>query len=261
MNNKIKLLLVAGIASAGLVSTTVGVAAMAHQEGPIDIVRRHNATMPTNTRRIWIVNNDNWWTDNNYWVYAWNGNGNYGSSVTTKVTMVLPEDGQPNGFYHGLGYADITLAGATSSLNVRIVNEWGDWGQTVTLSLPAYGTEADVVWMNSGGTWDSGENRNDRNASYGATQMYTTAQMSILLGIYNTCDPSNTFGYNAYPQLNYDFFINTNDEIKKSEETLADYDYEEYVEAGKDYSKINKDKTSKIVDKIAGLQYWYELNN
>ena len=39
-----------------------------------------NAAAPTNTRRIWIINNDNWWTDNNYYVHAFNENGKVDTS-------------------------------------------------------------------------------------------------------------------------------------------------------------------------------------
>ena len=161
-----------------------------------------NASAPTNTRRIWILNNDNWWTDNNFFVYAWNESGNFGSAETTKVTNVLSD------YYHGLGYADITLAGATTSLKLRVVNSWGNYGQTVTLDLPAFGGE-DVVWLNSGETWDSSENRNDRNASLGTTSGFSGEQLGVVMSKYDTCSDANTNGYNAYPQLKKNFLDKT----------------------------------------------------
>lgn len=161
-----------------------------------------NATAPTNTRRIWILNNDNWWTDNNFFVHAWNDNGNVD---TAKVTNVLSD------YYHGLGYVDVTLAGATTSLKIQVVNSWGDYGQTVTLELPAFGG-ADVVWMNNGGTWDSAHNRNDRNAELKATTGFSGAQLGVIMSKYDSCSDANTNGYNAYPQVNTNFVIPTDDD-------------------------------------------------
>lgn len=183
-----------------------------------------SATAPTNTRRIWILNNDNWWTDNNYWVYAWNDNGNYGSSSTTKINMVLPS------YYHGLGYADITLTDAANSLKVRIVNSWGDYGQTVVLNLPALGGE-DVIWMNSGGTYDSTEKRNDRNASLGATNGFNGSEFTTLLNEYDTCSSANTNGYNAYPQVKKVFADPTNDSSAFTAVVKNSYTVQDYLDA------------------------------
>ena len=208
------------------------------------------AAAPTNTRRIWILNNDNWWTDNNFYVHAWNASGN---CDTAKVTNILTD------YYHGFGYVDVALTNATSSLSVQVVNSWGDYGQTVTLTLPAFGGE-DVIWMNSGGTWDSDHNRNDRNASLGTSNGFNAGQLAAILAKYNTCSDSNTYGYNAYPQLKKNFFDKCADNVLTSTTTLADYDYDEYIQANKDYDQINKDHTSTVADKVAGLEYWYNLN-
>ena len=113
-----------------------------------------------------------------------------------------------NDYYHGLGYVDVTLADAATSLDVIVVNSWGDYGQTVTLSLTALGDE-DVVWLNSGGIWDASESRNNRNASLGTTNGFSGAQLGVILSKYNTCSANNTNGYNAYPQMETNFFLKT----------------------------------------------------
>ena len=146
MNNKGKILLVAGLASVGLVSVTLGVAATADIK-PVDIVRRHNATMPSNTRRIWLVNNhgDNsavsWWTPENLVIHVWNDGG----ALDVKgATQVLGSD-----YYKGgLLYIDIELVNATSALHLiagqdlndeGIEIDWGNNNQTQQVDLPAFG--------------------------------------------------------------------------------------------------------------------------
>ena len=212
--------------------------------------RQSRAPAPSNTIRIWIVNNDNWWTDNNYFVHAWNASGNVD---TAKVTSVLTD------YYHGLGYVDVSLANATSTLQIQVVNSWGEYGQTVTLTLPAFGGE-DTVWMNSGGTYDNDHGRNDRNASLGTTSGFSAAQLASILAGFNTCSSTNTYGYNSYPQLQTNFFAKCDADVLASTTTLADYDYGEYVAAGKDYDQIQKIHTSTLADKVAGLEFWYNYN-
>lgn len=267
MNNKSKIILIAGLASVGLVSVTLGVAATADIK-PVDIVRRHNATMPTNTRRIWLVNNhgDNsdlsWWTNANLVVHVWNASG----TIDVKgATVVLGSD-----YYKGgLVYVDITLTNATGELHAIVGQDlngngeisWGDNNQTQQVDLQAFGTSADVIWLQNTRYQDSYQNnRWTRNANAAAAGMSDT-QLAAVLAKYNTCDVQNTYGYNGYPQLKKDFFDACDAAVLASTTTLADYDYEEYKAAGKDYSKIEKNHTSTVVDKIAGLKLMYESNN
>ena len=164
------------------------------------------ATMPTNTRRVWIINNDNWWVENTFYVEATN---NLDETVqSAQITPVLN-----NGdYYYGLSYADITVANATSAIDVRVRysgTEMGNYNQTVLLHLPAFGGE-DTIWMNSGSTEVDG--RQDRNASLGTTNGFSAEQLCGVLsnGGYDTCSTANTNGYNAYPQMKTNFFDKTN---------------------------------------------------
>ena len=206
-----------------LAPVTAGVVTVAAVNSASALNKVDAATMPTNTRRIWVLNNDDWWTDNNYWIYAWNDSGSYGSTATTKINMVLTD------LHHGLGYADITLTNATSAFKLRVVNSWGDYGQTVTLNIPAIGGE-DLVWMNSGGTWDGNEKRNDRNASLG-TKGVSAAQMHYIFtnGLFNPCSTNNTNGYNSYPQMYTDFYQPTDADLTQ-EIVSGSYTVQNYID-------------------------------
>ena len=104
------------------------------------------------------------------------------------------------------------MAGATTSLNLRIVHgNWGSESQTQALTLPAFGSD-DVVWMNSGLIWDSSENRNDRKASLGTTTGFSGEQLGVVMSKYDSCSDANTNGYNAYPQVNTNFIVPTDDD-------------------------------------------------
>ena len=170
------------------------------------------AAAPTNTRRIWIIDNNgnssdtSWWTGSTLYVYYWNANGN----GTAKVTEEVLSD-----YYKGLWYVDITLTAATTSLNVIVrvgndsgVYDWGNNNQTFTQPLGSFGDE-DTIWLNNGVSWDSSENRNSRQASIGTTNGFSAAQLAVIMSKYNTCSSANTNGYNAYPQLNVNFIEKT----------------------------------------------------
>ncbi len=180
------------------------------------------ATMPSNTRRIWIINNDNWWTDNDYYAYAWNAKGNATSST---VHMVLTDA------YHGIGYVDIELEDATSAIDVIVRDGGTDWGndnQTITVSLPAFGG-ADTIWLNSGVTWNG--SRNDRNASVGTTNGFNAIQLHWILvnGGFDTCSPANTNGYNAYPQMKTNIFDKTDVDLT-GEIVSETYSVQDYID-------------------------------
>lgn len=159
-----------------------------------------NAAAPTNTRRVWIINNDNWWTENTFYVYAWNENGTTSSEQFTRVL---------DDYYYDYGYCDITLEGAAAGVNVIVRysgTDWGDYNQTVTLNLPAIGG-ADTIWMNSGTTY--GDGHENRNASIGTTNGLGGDQLGVVLSKYDTCSANNTNGYNAYPQIKTNVFDKT----------------------------------------------------
>ena len=166
------------------------------------------AEVPTNQRRVWIVDNNgdssdtNWWTSSTMYAYAWNENGN----VTVKCENKVLDD-----YGCGLHYVDITLAGATEALNVivRIGNDegpynWSGNNQSFAQSLGKLGTE-DVIWLNNGVSWNGTDNRNDRNSSKG-TAGCNAAQLAVVISKYDTCSDAVTDGYHAYPQVFTDFY-------------------------------------------------------
>ena len=182
------------------------------------------------------------------------------------ATQVLPPDGNTNGFYRGLWYVDIALTNATTGLYVIAGQDtngngeinWGNNNQSFAQLLPDFGNEAgDIVLLNDNVASDGG--RNSRGISTGKIGL-GGSQLAALLSLYNTCDSNNTYGYNAYPQQDASIFSNCSASALSSSEELADYDYAEYLAAGKDYSKVNKDHSSTVAEKIAGLQAMYNAN-
>ena len=217
-----------------ILPATAGVVTVAAvNASPINL-RQVSAAAPTNTRRVWIINNDNWWTDNDYYVYAWNASGNNTSSA---VHMVLTDA------YHGVGYCDIELTNATSEIHVIVRDGGQDWGsnnQTVTIDLPAFGG-GDTIWLNSGVTWNSKDNRNDRNASAGITNGFSAIQMHWILvnGGIDTCAATNTNGYFAYPQMNKNFFEPTDVDLT-GEIVSGSYSVQDYIDGMQARYNANK---------------------
>ena len=214
----IKVLLGLSITAVGISAVSLGVAST--NKTSLNTV---SASAPTNQRRIWIINNHDWWVDNNFFVYAWNDSGDCN---TAKVTNVLAQ----YDYYHGFGYVDVSLTNATSAFKLRVVNSWGDYGQTVVLNIPALGGE-DVVWMNSGNTWDATENRHDRDASLGTTNGFNGGQLAFILSKFDTCSDAVTNGYNAYPQLKPNFFDKTSSSVFSTEiPGDEDYTIQDYID-------------------------------
>ena len=195
-----------------------------------------SATAPTNTRRIWIVDNNgddgnsSFWTGKTMYAYAWTTQNN---GVTVKVTNKVLDD-----YSRGLWYVDVSLENAaTDALKViiRIGDDngayaWGNNNQTFTQSLPAFGEE-DTIWLNNGVTYDDGSGRNSRNASIG-TAGCSAAQLAVVMSKYNTCSTANTNGYNAYPQVDTNF-IKTSDASVMSTKVYGQdvYTIQDYIDA------------------------------
>lgn len=193
----IKLVLGLSIATIGVGAISFGVVSTNNLS-----INLANAEGPTNQRRIWIINNDNWWTDNKYCAEVSNG---VSTVFTAKVEIVLSD------YYKGLGFVDVDITNATSALSVKIFydvdnHSYADYNQTVSLSLPALGGE-DVIWMNSGHTAEGGYEC--RNASLGTTNGFSGDQLGVILSKYDTCSNAVTNGYNAFPQLKTNFFDKT----------------------------------------------------
>lgn len=209
MNKKIVISLI-GLTSAFCMAGAVGLVSNFSKSNNVTAVK---AEAPTNTRRVWIIDNNNssdpntgWWTGSTMWAYCWNSNGESEIKVEEEVL---------SDYYKGLWYFDVNLEEATSGLNVimRIGNSdgaynWGTNNQTFTLSLGEFGGE-DTIWLNGGVTWDGDKNRNSRNASIGTTNGFSGEQLAVVTSKYDTCSSANTNGYNAYPQFKKNFVDKT----------------------------------------------------
>lgn len=190
-----------------LAATTLGGAVAFAATRNLGNLQSAKAVAPTNTRRVWIINNDNWWTENTFYVYAWRGELDEDTAFSSNpVTPVISD------YFYGLSYADVTYEGATTDLKVIVRysgTAFGDWNQTVTLSLGALGT-ADTIWLNNGGEAnpDIG-NKTSRKASIGATNGFSGAQLAVIMSKFDTCSDANTNGYNAFSQLKTNMFDKT----------------------------------------------------
>ena len=213
------------IALLAVAPITAGVVALAATQQKARLDKADAAAMPTNTRRVWIINNDNWWVENELYVEAKNNLEE--TATSAKVTSVLN-----NGdYYYGLIYADITVANATSAIDVRVRyygTGLGNYNQTIWLHLPAIGGE-DVVWMNSGSTEEEG--RQCRNASLGTTNGFSAAQLCGVLvnGGFDTCSSANTNGYNSYPQMKTNFYDKTGVDLTTTI-VSGEYSVQDYID-------------------------------
>ena len=204
----IKVLLGLSITAVGVGAVSLGVAST--NKASLNTV---TAAAPTNQRRIWVVDNNgdssdtNWWTGKTFYAYAWNANG----TVEVKFDEMVLDD-----YGCGLHYVDITLAAATTSLNViiRVGDDtapysWGNNNQSGEAYLGALGT-ADVVYLNNGVFWESNPGRNSRNISLGKAGA-SAAQLAVIASKYDTCSAAVTNGYHAFEQFETDFYNPTDD--------------------------------------------------
>lgn len=134
------------------------------------------------SKRIWVVNNDNWWTNN---IALWDATNSHHYDM-----QMMCDD-----FEHGLLYADVPV----NCAKIVLHNTENDWNmQTYDIVLKSWGEESDVVWLNSG------NDNNHRPYSYGAARI-SSANFAWLLSKIDSCDASYVDGYNAYPQLYWNF--------------------------------------------------------
>lgn len=224
-------------ALAGAIALSAGIAILSQSTSGLKFSspRISNAAAPTNQRRVWLIDNNgnagetSWWTGSTMYVYYWNDSG----SGEIKVSEEVLSD-----YYKGLWYVDISLANVTTSLNVivRVGNDsgaynWGNNNQTFTQPLGALGV-ADTIWLNNGVSWDSGGNRNSRQASIGTTNGFSGAQLSVVMSKYNTCSSNTTNGYNAYSQMKTNFFDKTDSSAFSTKVYGQDvYTIQDYVDA------------------------------
>lgn len=171
------------------------------------------------TRRIWVVNADNWWV-NNVVVKA------EGASAEPEYVNVY---WVYDGYYNGLGYADISSANTSVAFKASET----ETDMTASIALPdqidALNDSADVFWLPSGKT---GDHRNCYIKTDGAG--LGESEMRIVLSHFATCNTSFAYGYNAYPQLMVNFWNPSNSTAKEG--TV----YEGNNESGKDILKTDK---------------------
>ena len=258
--NKTKIIASVITVSVGLTAAVaVGVASRGNHFAKANAVNFTNTSI---TRRVWIVDNKaSWWQaddDRRIYINAFqksNEANNVNDVVATKLIST---------YSGGLFYADITFTGAGDEIGV--IARWGDkngvygWGnnnQTGTMTLSAFGTTtyADVINLDDGTWHDSTWNRDSRNATVSSASMMNNEQMVSLLQSYKTCDASYATGYNAYPQF-YANFYKDNSSLTTST-VFNDYDYDEYVDAGKNYAGLTQKTSTTIALKVAELQTMY----
>ena len=225
------------MSATGLVALSASVAFFSNNKITLNRTGFVKAAAPTNTRRIWIVDNNgnngdtNWWTGSTLYAYAWTSQA---AATEFKVTQEVLSD-----YYKGLWYVDVTLTGVTTDLSVivRVGNDsgaysWGNNNQTFTQPLGEFGDSGDVIWLNNGVTWDGDNNRNSRSASIGSTSGLSAAQLAVVMSKYNTCSSANTNGYHAYPQVVKDF-IDPSDPSEFSTKVYGQdvYTIQDYLDA------------------------------
>lgn len=159
------------------------------------------AVTPQTERRVWVVNN----TGNGGEWYKWDDvqlvNVSHSNAEITAVKVV-------SDYYKGLFYFDvpsdtttIILRGKENKSDGHNSFGWSDDGwQTVDYTLPTLNANSsDVIYVN-------GISSNvKRTPSKGSAPM-SKAQLAWLMCYYDSCNPSYTYGYNAWKQLKYDFY-------------------------------------------------------
>lgn len=253
------------IVSAGLTFTGAAIAlTLAFQSGKSFLLARPaNAQVPvdfveeTVTRRIYFVNNDNYWGEGwteeamaQLYVHAWQE-----SDGAYKTESLVPATRYMTDVLYGLYYADVTFAGAGDRIGmlIRTTDNWDTGVQSNGAILPAlWSSSPDVVYLNSGLTGGY------RNTSVGSLNVLGDGQMAYLLRNYQTCSAAYSDGYNAYPQVLKDFC--PEGKWYEGSTTVTDYDYDEYVANGKSYEGLEQNGSTTINDKLVEMKALYEAN-
>ncbi len=187
-------------AIAGLSVASVGALAGVAVANSATNLTPANAKTVQTTRRIWVVNADEWWV-NNVVVKA------EGAAAEPEYVNVYWVYGS---YYYGLGYADID----SDNTSVAFKASETETNMTASISLPdqidALDDSADVFWLPNGLT---NGHRNCYVKTDGAG--LGEAEMKILLSHFATCNTSFAYGYNAYPQLMVNFWNPSSDDAKK----------------------------------------------
>ena len=218
MEMKRKVLL--GIGAASVVGVgSFAIVNAAHPTQTIDfkaesrVVDLSNATV---TRRIWMVNQNNWsgW-NKQFFVHAWKTADNTKNADSALAVSAYDT------YYQGLFYTDVTFAGAGGEISIIIrggdgsgnVLGWDNYNQTVTINLPSLSSNSgDVVWLDyASNVYNESEKRTDRGIGSESIKAagLGSAEMAAILENYNSCEADYNTGYNAYPQLNKDFVVSS----------------------------------------------------
>lgn len=259
------LLAVASVATLGA-ALLVG-ASLANPQGNITtFVNRKEAKQQTDfstetiKRRVYIVNNDNYWGSNwteanmaTLYVHAWSLKDDSNKTTAPVATTLLMDDVQINSVNRNLYYADVEFKGAAHEIGVIVSINDQLLVKTIDVSLPALNSAlGDVVYLNNGLT------DGNRNASVGSIGTFSEGNAAYFLSNYNTCSDAYTNGYNAYPQIVKDFYNIT---AVYGETPVKDYAYEDYVAAGKNYDAPELERTdaaTTISAKLAAMKSMYD---
>jgi|GEM_PF-3781901 len=224
-------------AMAGLSVASVGaLAGVAVANSAANLTPTKAETVQT-TRRIWVVNNDNWWVptleqSDSAHVYAFVDENDHDEFP---INWIMTD------YSHGLGYVDIAIRFTT--IIFKPAADWKNQSVNLTLSDPItkLANAGDVYYLNSG----TNESPNyNRNVSKGTAGM-SSSQLAWFLSFFNTCSASYANGYNAYPQLMVDFYLASDEKArsgtvtKDNEEPRDDITFAQKI--GKMRELYNKD--------------------
>ena len=229
-------------AIAGLSVASVGaMAGVAVAQNSGKFVGTKAETVQT-TRRVWVVNNDNWWVPtqekpDSAHVYAF---------VDENDRDEVPINWIMTDYSCGLGYADIAIRFTT--IIFKPAAGWTNQSVDLTLSDPikTLAGAGDVYYLNSGTT--NGQESGNRNVSKGTAGM-SKDQLKYFLSFFDTCDESYADGYNAYPQMMVDFYLASDEVERTGDGTVVD--------------KANKEPGTGITfaQKIGRMRYEYNKDH
>lgn len=166
----------------------------------------------TITRRFYFVingYNSSWDTSSQeIYIHLWNGGvGTLDNEVwSAKASKMYNDYGNDK---QGLWYIDVTAKGVGNTLYAQLKRQGGSdaWSYSSGVQLPSLADKThDVIWLNN-----EAQDGN-RKATVG-TAGGKSGEVASFVNFVTTCSDSYANGYNAYPQLNANFFIPSAGEI------------------------------------------------
>ena len=188
-------------AIAGLSVASVGaLAGVAVANSAANLTPANAETVQT-TRRVWVVNNADWWTDGVV-VHAWGG------ASEENITVTWLDFGEGNQYSHGLGYADLSVDSVHILFKSKNTWDYETCNYDLSGQIDGLDDSADAFYLNSGDYYNQDKKKNCRNSSIGSVPM-SEIQLATLFSYVTTCESSYAVGWNAYPQLLVNFVLPT----------------------------------------------------